>query len=221
MRPVLLRPIKCAALCALFIATSAFAEPLTITVINERTDEPVENAVVTLPGAGKPSTDTFTIAQENRAFRPGLLVIPAGSEVNFPNRDNTQHHVYSFSEAKTFNIELYAGEPEAPIQFDQSGIVEIGCNIHDHMQGFILVTDRPHYALTDTNGQARFDVASSAGKQPVKANIWHRRFADTDRYSQHTLTPDSLSEMRVRVTLEPRNDGNDELDQIQQEFQDL
>ncbi|MGM0450938.1 MAG: methylamine utilization protein [Pseudomonadota bacterium] len=222
MRPVLNRPVWFALLSTLFIPMLASANPLTITVLDEGTNEPVENAVITLPGSGPPEPEAFTIAQEDRAFRPQVLVIPAGSDVNFPNRDDTQHHVYSFSEAKTFNIELYAGEPESPIQFDDTGIVELGCNIHDHMQGFVIVTERPHYALTNASGQAHFEMTSDADSQPFKANVWHRRLADTHRFTEHTLTSESESETRIQVTLESKDeDEDDELDQLQQEFQDL
>ncbi|WP_077529614.1 methylamine utilization protein [Vreelandella utahensis] len=221
MRRVLNRPVWFALLNSCFLPALSVASPLTITVIDESSSEPVENAVVTLPGSGGAETDAFTIAQKDRAFQPRVLVIPAGSEVNFPNRDDTQHHVYSFSEAKTFNIELYAGEPESPIHFDQTGIVELGCNIHDHMQGFIIVTDRPHYALTDASGEAHFEMASGAGSQPLEANVWHRRLSDTGRLTQHTLTPGAESAMRIQLTLEPRDEEDDELDQLQQEFQDL
>lgn len=221
MRPTSYRPKGLAILGVFLFSTPAFAGPLTITVVDEGTNEPVENAAVTLPGSGDPETDAFTIAQENRAFQPQVLVIPVGSDVNFPNRDDTQHHVYSFSEAKTFNIELYAGEPESPVQFDQMGIVEIGCNIHDHMQAFIIVTDRPHYALTDASGEVHFEMAPDADSQPLEANVWHRRLGDTGRFTQHTLTPEAESETLIQVTLEPKAQEDDELDQLQQEFQDL
>ncbi|PAU81739.1 methylamine utilization protein [Halovibrio salipaludis] len=219
MRSLSPRPLWFAILGALVLPAVSVAESLTITVLEEDTSQPVEGAVVTLPGANAPSPGTFTIAQEDRAFQPGVLVIPAGSEVNFPNRDNTQHHVYSFSSAKTFDIELYAGEPESPIHFDQSGIVEIGCNIHDHMQGFILVTDRPHYGRTDANGEVVFERASGGSSQSLNAGIWHPRLTETGRFLHHSFTPGD--EPRIAIALEAEAEGGDELDQLQQEFQDL
>ena len=54
-----------------------------------------------------------------------------GTAIDFPNRDDVRHHVYSFSQAKTFELKLYAGKPEDPVVFDFVGVVELGCNIHD------------------------------------------------------------------------------------------
>jgi hypothetical protein len=45
--------------------------------------------------------------------------------VNFPNRDNIRHHVYSFSSAKKFELPLYIGTPAAPVVFDKPGVVAL------------------------------------------------------------------------------------------------
>ncbi|WP_196767929.1 hypothetical protein, partial [Streptobacillus moniliformis] len=75
---------------------------------------------------------------------PHVLAITVGSEVRFPNRDKLRHQVYSFSKAKTFDLPLYSGHPAAPVRFDEIGVVELGCNIHDGMIGYIVVLDTPH-----------------------------------------------------------------------------
>ena len=90
--------------------------------------------------------------QANNAFVPHLLVVQTGTSVLFPNNDVVSHHVYSFSEAKTFELGLYKGDVYPPVQFDTPGIVVLGCNIHDGMLGYILVVDTPYYAMTDEHG---------------------------------------------------------------------
>ena len=105
-----------------------------------------------LPLAATEADTDARMVQQNRQFVPHVMVVPPGTDVAFPNRDNTQHHVYSFSPARTFEIELYAGVPEAPVRFGNTGVVELGCNIHDRMQGFILVTDQRH-GMTDDQGR--------------------------------------------------------------------
>ncbi len=89
------------------------------------------------------------------------------------------------------------------------------------MQGFILVTQRPHYALTDADGRVQFDIAPGTDRQSVSANVWHRRLPDPDRYNQQTLEPNTRSPMRIHIPLEPEPEEDDELDQLQQEFEDL
>ena len=92
-----------------------------------------------------------------------------GTSVNFPNRDQIRHHVYSFSPAKTFEIPLYAGMPEKLIDFDRPGEVVLGCNIHDWMKAYVFVVDTPYFAVTDGAGEA--ELALPVGDYRVE--VWH------------------------------------------------
>ena len=80
--------------------------------------------------------------QVNLAFVPDVLVIPVHSSVQFPNSDAISHQVYSFSSARQFQLPLYRGKPYPPVVFDQPGVVTLGCNIHDNMLAYIVVTAR-------------------------------------------------------------------------------
>ncbi|MGH7960531.1 MAG: methylamine utilization protein [Candidatus Binatia bacterium] len=91
--------------------------------------------------------------QVHRAFVPSLLPVVVGTEVRFPNYDQIHHHVYSFSEAKNFELPLYKGEDAPPVLFDKVGVVKVGCNIHDWMSGTILVLPTPYSAVTDESGR--------------------------------------------------------------------
>ena len=112
------------------------------------------------------------MAQNHKQFVPQVLIVPVGSEVRFPNRDTVRHHVYSFSPAKKFELKLYAGTPAQPVRFEQSGVVVLGCNIHDQMVGWVLVLDTPYYAQTSTSGQAALS-AVPAGRYRLRT--WHAR----------------------------------------------
>ena len=112
------------------------------------------------------------MAQNHKQFVPQVLIVPVGSEVSFPNRDTVRHHVYSFSPAKKFELKLYAGTPAQPVRFEQSGVVVLGCNIHDQMVGWVLVLDTPYYAQTSTSGQAALS-AVPAGRYRLRT--WHAR----------------------------------------------
>lgn len=81
--------------------------------------------------------------QIKKQFSPHILVVQKGTEVSFPNSDSIQHHVYSFSPAKTFQLQLYKDQSPEPLPFDQQGKVELGCNVHDWMLGYIYVVDTP------------------------------------------------------------------------------
>jgi plastocyanin len=117
--------------------------------------KPIEDAVVFVQDAG-PAVDAAnraaTLDQVDKTFVPGLLPIVVGTRVNFPNHDQIQHHVYSFSRTKTFELPLYKGEDAAPVLFDKVGVVKVGCNIHDWMSAIILVLPTPWFARTGADG---------------------------------------------------------------------
>ena len=183
--------------------------------------EPVAGAVVSTDSPQKPAPVSAEIYQKDRAFHPRVLVVPVGSSVDFPNRDNTQHHVYSFSPAKTFSIELYAGRPEAPIIFDKPGIVELGCNIHDYMQGFVVVTDTEAVARTNEAGQVRlaFDSREAGDQSKVVLEVWHPRLPDNTRPVIREIDPGQPAIVSLSLKPEPVAGGS--LNRLQQRFREL
>jgi plastocyanin len=122
--------------------------------------------------------------QLNRAFAPDLLVIPVGSTVAFPNSDSVSHQIYSFSAAKRFQLPLYHGKPYPPVQFDQTGVITLGCNIHDDMLAYLLVTDAAYFGRTDARGAWSADVPR--GRYQV--TIWHPRLRESEAAVERELT---------------------------------
>ena len=115
---------------------------------------------------------TAVMNQIDRTFVPGVLPVVAGTRVHFPNKDQIQHHVYSFSRTKTFELPLYRGAEAPPVLFDKPGVVKLGCNIHDWMSAVILVVPTRHYAVTDDAG--RYALRGlPAGEYTLIA--WHER----------------------------------------------
>jgi plastocyanin len=136
-----------------------YAATLDITVKDAK-GAPVEDAaawVMPKSGAAPARKREAAIGQRDKAFIPMVTIVQTGTPINFPNQDPIRHHVYSFSEAKTFELKLYAGTPAAPILFDKPGEVVLGCNIHDHMIAWIYVVDTPWFAKTSKDGTARID----------------------------------------------------------------
>ena len=156
----------------------ASGAPLAVSV-TDSAGKPLEGAIVTVAVAGAPKVAapgaTAQMAQQNRQFSPQIIVVQAGTSVNFPNLDTVRHHVYSFSPIKPFELKLYAGTPMAPIVFDKVGTAVLGCNIHDRMSGWVVVVDTPYFAKTDADGHARIDVPE--GEHVLRA--WHPQQADS------------------------------------------
>jgi plastocyanin len=131
--------------------------------------------VVTLYPAGNAARPArpggrFVVSQRDLKFHPFLTIVPAGADVSFPNFDPTKHHVYSFSPAKKFELKLFAKDQSRTVHFDQAGVVALGCNIHDQMAAFIVVTDSAWTARTNAQGIAQFSDAPNA---PGRVAVWH------------------------------------------------
>ena len=133
----------------------------------------VKDAVVTLTSDAKYRTqknNTYIIDQIDKTYVPHVTIIPTGSKISFPNKDDIRHHVYSFSETKKFELPLYEGTPTDPVTFKKPGIVVLGCNIHDWMRGYIFISDTPYYGLTKASGLVTIkDIPN--GKYSLR--IWH------------------------------------------------
>lgn len=159
----------------LFGAWSACAMSGSLDVLAVTPDgHPVEDFAVVLetPAAPPAKKTKATILQRDREFIPYLTIVQTGTAVEFPNRDPFKHHVYSFSPPKIFEIKLYAGKPAKPVIFDTPGVIALGCNIHDWMEAYVLVTDTPYFAKTGKDGRAHIaDVP--AGSYRLK--YWHPR----------------------------------------------
>jgi plastocyanin len=162
------------ALCAWF-AAAALAHAADVTVrVTDATGAPVRHAVVSFaPDGGHRGPIAFDwphqIAQRNLAFEPAILIAPVGAEVRFPNLDRVRHHVYSFSEGNRFELTLYGRDETRAHRFRTAGIAAIGCNIHDQMRAYIIITDTPFIAITGADGVARLTGAAGAGQ----LRVWH------------------------------------------------
>ncbi len=93
--------------------------------------------------------------QRNENFVPHVLAIVAGTTVDFPNDDSTYHSVFSLSKARPFNLGRYAVGRSKAVRFDTPGIVRVFCDIHSHMNAFILVFAHRYFTTTDEDGRYR------------------------------------------------------------------
>jgi|FLOH01.1.fsa_nt_gi plastocyanin len=129
-------------------------------------------AVVYLEGVFEnveaPAT-SIEMGQKNLQFSPRLLVVQKGAEITFPNMDDEYHNVLSYSKAKALDLGRYLKTDKAPlVSFDKTGVVELSCEIHEHMQATILVLDTPYFTFTDAEGAFRME-GLPAGSYTLKA----------------------------------------------------
>jgi plastocyanin len=180
------------------------AEGVRIIVRTTLDGKPVADAVVSAtpldhpvptPGPG----NTAEIEQKNQEFSPYVTVIQVGGKVIFPNHDTVQHHIYSLSKPKRFEIPLYQAGASESVVFDRPGIVAIGCNIHDWMVAYIAVVPTPFFAKTDDTGAATLP-SLSPGR--YRLEIWHPRAA-APVVQEISSAPENATVLEVKVALKP------------------
>ncbi|TRW49431.1 methylamine utilization protein [Aliidiomarina halalkaliphila] len=164
-----------------FIGFIAHAAPVQVV---DADNKPLANAFVFQLNTNTEAEHESTVAENQavehvmdqikRQFSPQLLVVQPGDSVTFPNSDNMRHHVYSFSEARSFEFQLYATGTAPSVDFPELGLVTVGCNIHDDMIGHIIVTRNPQVYSTDAEGKV--DIINEQGDQLEHWYIWHPWF---------------------------------------------
>lgn len=105
------------------------------------------------------------VLQQNKAFVPRVLAVPVGSGVVFRNDDAINHNVFSLS--PHFDTGLYGKGGEKEETFDKPGVVQLLCNIHSSMIGYVVVVDTPYYAQADASGS--FSLKVPPGEYDVEA----------------------------------------------------
>lgn len=134
----------------------------------------------------------YRLVQRNKRFEPGLLVVPVGSDVDFPNVDPWFHNVFSLYRGKRFDLGLYQAGAQRSVRFDRIGPSYLFCNIHPEMTGVVLAVDSELFAITDKSGHY-----SIAGVAPGKyiLRVWYEN-----------ATPESLQALQRQITIENANE---------------
>jgi plastocyanin len=202
------------------ITTSFFAQskPISVSVLSELNLEVVNVVVYLTPKNSKQSNTPNKIAimdQVNTQFLPHILAIQKDTQVRFPNSDSIKHHVYSFSPAKTFELQLYKELHADPLLFSTLGSVELGCNIHDWMLGYIFVVDTPYFGKTDINGMLTLDLPDGE----YQLDVWHPRIQDKFGSLSRQLTLPIESEIKIILGSPLLPDVN-QYEQVSDEFSD-
>lgn len=204
-----LRPRACLATLAACAGLSVEAQSASLTtVISDRNGQAVEEVVVYAIAADGGAADPVTgfsqplvMNQQSEQFRPHILVAQTGTTISFPNGDSVAHHVYSFSEPKRFELPLYQGTAHPPVTFDRPGVIDVGCNIHDHMEAHIVVVDTSYFATTGADGRAEISNLPS-GNYTVQ--IYSPRLRAADHPAPQGIAIADNNEAVLQIQLEAR-----------------
>jgi plastocyanin len=180
----------------------AMASAVQVEVVDQ-SGTPVPDAVITaVPSSGKlppRGQGKAIIDQIHRQFVPLVSVIQTGTLVTFPNKDNIEHDVYSFSPAKTFELNLYSGVAAKPVEFDKPGLVILGCNIHDKMIAYVQVVDTPYFSKTDAMGHANL---SDLPTDSYDITAWSYRSTDPKTVAHLSARSDATTPVHFALQLQ-------------------
>jgi plastocyanin len=147
------------------------------------------------PGMAKAVAATrqtpYRLIQKDKMFTPHLLVVPTGSQVEFPNEDPFFHNVFSLFNGKRFDLGLYESGTSRSVRFDREGVSYIFCNIHPEMGAIVLALSTPYYGVSNENGFVTLHDVPSGN---YRLNVWSEN---------GQLVDSKTSEGTVQVSTEP------------------
>ena len=101
-------------------------------------------------------TTPVLLNQNDCTYKPHVIGVMAGQQIDIKNSDNTFHNVHGRLSGKSLWNKMQA--PHDPdLVFDAAqakpgDVVEIQCNVHPWMHAYAVVTDHPYFAITKDDG---------------------------------------------------------------------
>lgn len=107
-------------------------------------------------------------------FAPHLITLKKGETLYIKNGDPVLHSNHFYKDKKSlFNLALVPGDAPIKKVMNEEGVIRVKCDIHDFMEGFIVVDPAPWTLVTGEDGA--FDFGSiPAGT--YQFSIWHETF---------------------------------------------
>ena len=135
------------------------------------------------------------VSQRNKTFVPRVLAVPVGTKVDFRNEDTIFHNVFSLSKPNDFDTGLYKQGGSYAQVFKKPGAVQLLCNIHSTMVGYIYVVDSPYYGQADASGA--FTIRNvPPGEYEVQ--VWHEGSTKETR-QRLAVGPDGVRNLTLSV----------------------
>lgn len=155
-------------------------------------DGGLANVVVTIDVPGAKLTvpeKPFEIDQKKCLFTPHVRIVPAGSTVAFLNSDSVTHNVHTYSAKNEPINKTTAPGGKEELLLAKGDRVQVRCDYHPWMSGWIYVSESPYTALTGPDGS--FEI-SGLPPGTYSATFWHEVLG---RVKQDvTIKPDGTSE---------------------------
>ena len=134
------------------------------------------NAVVTITDIKKGKKIELKKVQVDQSgceYKPHVLAFPAGTPVEIINDDGILHNIHSYSKVNSpFNMAQPKFKKSLEVKIDKPEAVEIKCDVHGWMHGWLVATDNPYFAVTDKSGSFKLENVP-AGSYTVE--VWQEK----------------------------------------------
>ena len=140
----------------------------------------IKDSVVHLVGKfqhGKPLSELKhpdTLNQRLCSYQPRVMVLPMGTRLAMTSDDEVGHNI-RMAGATQMNLAISKGK-RIKRRLQRPGVIQLACDIHPWMSGYIHVVKHPYYAITDSDG--RFELTDvPAGTHKIR--LWHEAWWQT------------------------------------------
>lgn len=138
----------------------------------------LQNAVVSLESERLADSDQKLelqtkpfLNQKDCHFTPHILLVPQSDSFLVGNEDPMAHDVRAFQGSHMlFRFEMDAHSSPVEKKLNQTGRFVIRCGLHSWMHAYVISTEHPFYAVSDSGGKFKLE-AVPAGSFELK--IWH------------------------------------------------
>lgn len=134
------------------------------------------NAVITITDIKKGKkldTKKVTLDQKDCEYHPHVLAFPAGSTIEILNPDGILHNVHSYSKVNSpFNQAQPKFKKTLDVKIDKPEVIEVKCDVHGWMHGWLVATENPYFTVTDNSGAFKLtDVPPGT----YNVEVWHEK----------------------------------------------
>ena len=136
----------------------------------------IADAVVTITDIKKGKKielKKVTLDQQGCQYHPHVVAFPVGSTVEIVNPDGILHNIHSYSKVNSaFNMAQPKFKKTIEVKIDKPEAFEVKCDVHGWMEGWLVATETPYFAVTDDSGSFKLENVP-AGTYTVE--VWQQK----------------------------------------------
>lgn len=152
--------------------------------------------IVHIDKGKKMNPGKVTLDQRNCEYHPHVLAFPVGSVIEVLNSDGILHNIHSYSKKNpVFNMAQPKFRKKLTIKVEKPEAINVKCDVHNWMNGWLFAVDNPYYDVTDENGHFKLtDVPP--GSYTLEA--WHEKLGKVSK--KVTVRPGEETHVNFEVS---------------------